>query len=602
MTEIERQPPPRPRRRKPQRRSLVLPILLVFVVVAGLLFLFFMAVLIVAFSSPRPVTVSANSVLEINLSGIVAEYSPPTPFDVFFENKPLQFHQYLSLLDKAASDDKIKGIYLRVGLTNLGWAQFQELRRALQTFRDSGKWIVADGEIWREQEYFLASVADEVFMTEDAMLFLDGFMSKTTFYAKLMEKYGVNVQVQAFGEYKSFADSYRNTEMSKPHREATAAMLDGIQQAFVAAVSESRGLEQEAVEGYLNDAVYQPAKAVELDLLDKLLFPDLLKRHIGQKLGLTEDRKAKFVQAESYAQTTGGFDFSNDAIAVVYAIGTIQPGSASSGLFGDSVIGADAFVDNLAEARRNPNVKAIVVRIDSPGGAASSSALMWRELRRTAEMGKPIIASMGNVAASGGYFMAMGCDSIVAEPTTITGSIGVVAMRFNLQSLYQELLINAELVQTAPSADFLDSYQPLDAQELKAFRERTYAAYRSFVSKAAESRGISYKEMEEVARGRVWIGADARDRQLVDRFGGLGEAVALASEKAGLSDYRVIRYPLEDNAWSDLFAGPFAKHEGALAALQTLLPQHLRVLIDAVSPPDAGFHLLALSPAAIEIK
>jgi len=600
MTEMERQPPRRPRPRK--RRSLLLPLLLVGFALAGLFFIVFLAILAFTFGDSQPVRVASGSVLDMTVSGVIAEYQPPGPFDYFLDDKPLQLNQYLSALRKARDDSNIEGVRLRVEPTTLGWAQLQELRNAILDFRKSGKWVVSFGEIWQEREYYLASAADESHMIEDGLLFFDGFMSKSVFYAELMKKYGVGVQVQAFGEYKTYADTFRNAQMSEPHREATAALLAGFERAFCDAVAESRGMTPEAVREALVKAVYQSVEAKEMGLLDGNLYPDQINDKIAERLGLSKAADLRFVSAQRYAPSVQGSSFSGDAIAVIYASGAIQPGSAASGILGDRVIGADAFISDLKAARKNPSVKAIVVRIDSPGGAASSSDLIWRELRKTAAMGKPLIASMGTVAASGGYYMAMGCDEILAQPTTITGSIGVVAMRFNLKSLYDEFLLNAEFVKTAPTADFLDTYRPLTEAEMTKFRERTYAAYRSFVSKAAESRGMAFEELEAVARGRVWVGTDAEQRGLVDRLGGLDDAIALAAERAGLSNYRLVRYPLEDDSWESLFSGPFASsRRGALEKWRDLVPYELRLLRDALPSEAAPFQLLALAPHWVDV-
>ena len=256
------------------------------------------------------------------------------------------------------------------------------MREALVDFKSTGKWIVAFGELWQEREYYLASAADEIYMVPEAMLFLDGFRSKTNFYADLLEKYGIGVQVEAYGEYKSFADSYRRTQMSEPHRIATSALLAGIENNFIEGVSEGRGLERATVESGLDEAVYQPEKAVALDLVDDLIYRDQVNAIMAKKLGV-ESGNLRMVEGSQYLGTQGTVSsLGRGAIAVIYASGAIQSGSGNQGFFGDTVISSESFIADLKAARENKSVKAIVIRIDSPGGSALASDVMWREIQK----------------------------------------------------------------------------------------------------------------------------------------------------------------------------------------------------------------------------
>ena len=596
----------RPRRPKPKQRSLFLPLFLLGIflfLVAGLAFIaFFM----MSFRTQRPVKVAAKSVLRLQVSGLIPEFVPANPVNVLLDKRPIVFLDYLHMVNTARRDDRIEGIFLEVGPSSLSWAQTEELRIALGKFKQSGKWVVSFGEIWQEQEYFLASVADDVFMAPEGILLLDGLMSRTTFYADIFEKYGIRVHVEAIGEYKSFADAYTRTEMSEPHREATLALLSSIETQMVDSVAESRGLEKTVVTGALEEAVYETAKAQELGLLDGVAYLDQIQEKMSEKLGLGE-HSARIIDGGSYLVSRPEFGQGGpDKIALIYAIGTIQSGNATQGFFGGNVISSDAFIQTLKDARKNPRVKAIVLRIDSPGGSSLASDVMWREIKRTREMGIPVIASMGGVAASGGYYMAMACDKIVAEATTITGSIGVVSMRVDFEEFYKEFLLHVDVVKTAPSADFFDPHRGLTESEIKSFHERALSSYRGFVSKAAESRGMEYEDMERIARGRVWSGFEAQGLGLVDQQGGLNDALQLAALEVKLDNYGIVRYPKDEDFWTLIRNGEFVQAKSKRMAVETvseLLPDELKSILN-ISRAQASLpaQLLALLPYRIEIR
>ena len=560
------------------------------------------SILLLTFPGKKPVKVKANTVLRLNVGGLIPEYEPPSPFQAFMEKQPVHFHALVRGIERAASDPKVEGILLQLGPSNLGWAQAEEMRDVLAAFRAKGKWIVAFGELWQEREYYLASAADEIYMVPEGVLLLDGFMSRTSFYAELLEKFGVRVHVEAFGEYKSFADAYRRTEMSEANRVAMTALLEGLESTFLDAVHDGRGIEVEDLRGMINTGIFDPTTGVAEGLLDGLRYQDEVETGLAEKLGLNDDARPHFVSAGSYALSNGVLGFGGGpSIAVIYARGSIQSGSQRKGFFGDDVVASADFIRQLEAARENDNVKAIVLRVDSPGGSHLASDVMWREIQRTrTEFKKPVIASMGTVAASGGYYMAMACDEIVAQPTTITGSIGVVTMRVDFQQLYEKILVNVEVLKTADSADFFDPHRPLTDAEIEGFRTRTRQAYESFVQKAADSRKQMFDTLEPNARGRVWLGRDAQERQLVDHLGGLDRAVEIAADKAGLDSYAVINYPLQDDYWS------FLQGQGVQTRAQVfrdILPREVRLVWDLFAgKTDGQWQTLALMPFQVDIQ
>ncbi len=596
-------PRPAPRKKKP---NYLLPLLLFGFLLFGGVFVGGLAVMMfMVGGGPEIVDVKNDSVLKLNISGMIAEYEPPSPMAVLFNHQVVYFHDVVNAVNKAKTDPRIAGIFLEVGASSLGWAQAEELRDALKAFKQEGKWIVAHGEIWQEKEYYLAGVANEVYFAPEGYLFLDGFMSRSSFYADLLKKYGVNVHVEAFGEYKSFADQYRNTAMSEAHREATAELLNGLEETFFAAVAE-KVPDVAPVRTAVAAGLYRSEEAKSLGLLDELMYRDEIHQLLLSKTGRKSappGADLPIVRVSQYQQQDPFQRFGGPGIAVIYAKGGIQSGSQSKGFFGDSVIASDDFLRQLRRARKDKRVKAIVLRIDSPGGSSLASDVMWREIQRTkADFGKPVIASMGSVAASGGYYMAMACDQIVAQPTTITGSIGVVTMRWDFDALYDKLLVNVDVVKTGESADFFDPHRKLTEAEIQGFRERTRSAYRAFVQKAADSRGTTFESLEPFARGRVWLGKDALEHQLVDHLGGLDTALKLAAAEADLDDFAVINYPLQDDPWAALTQSPTAVETTVETKLAAMLPYEMRLLWDIHSSSPQPWQTLALTPYHLEIE
>lgn len=606
MNQPEKRNQPRPQRPAPKSRSLFLPLFLLgifLILVAGIAFFAFFAM---SFRPNKPVKVASKSVLHLQVMGLIPEYVPQNPIDIVLDKRPIVFLDLLHMVNTARRDDRIEGILLNVGPSNLSWAQLQELRGAIKEFRNSGKWVLAEGEIWQEKEYYLASVANEVYMVPEGILVLDGLMSRTTFYADAFRKLGIRVHVEAIGEFKSFADAYTRTEMSEAHRLSTETLLESIQDQMAIEVSESREVDANLINQTLAESLYELPKATSLGLIDGVAYPHDVQKNIAAKVGLKSTQKIRFISGPDYLISRPQFGGGGpDKIALIYAVGTIQSGSGQQGLFGGNAIGSDSFVRTIRQARQNPRVKAIVLRIDSPGGSSLASDVMWREIQRTKEMGIPVIASMGGAAASGGYYMAMACNKIVAEPTTITGSIGVVSMRIDFEKLYEEFLLHVGVVKTGQSADFFDPHRALTEKEIESFHHRALAAYKSFVTKAAESRGMEYSELEEKARGRVWSGVDAKNQGLVDHLGGLYEAFILAAKEAELKDYGVIRYPEDEDFWTLVRENQFAsarKESKAFETLSKLVPKEMKAIIDiGASQGNLPVQTMAISPFSLEI-
>lgn len=590
-------PPPPPNRDRKKKKSVVLPLLLFFVTFILLLGVIGIILVVSALRSPKAISAPRNSVLRIQLSGELPEYVPPSGLAVLTGKKPFFFYDYLALIEKAKNDPKIAGIYLEIYPLSAGYAQMSELRHALQDFQAADKFVTVYGEMWSESEYYLASVGDDVFMTPESMLMLDGFMSRISFYQEALAWAGIKVDVAAFKEYKSFADSYRYAEMTDAHRESTTALLSEINQNFIKDVASSREIAEEKVSDALTNGTYDAETAFTAGLIDGVQYRDQVEASIAKKLN-TDVKNLHLIEFYRYFIPNHGQPGGTNQVAVLLANGTINSGTADRGAFGDSVVGSDWFVDQVRSIREDDRIKAVVVRIDSPGGSGLASDVMWRELKNLEADGIPLVASMGNVAASGGYYLAMGCPTIFCEPMTITGSIGVVAMRIDMADFYNNIKVNVQVLKTGPNADFFDPYRPLTDEERDAFLQRTGQFYQAFVEKAAESRNKAFDDFEPLAHGRVWSGSAALQNGLVDRQGGLMDAVRFAAQSAGLSRYSVRLFPGEKDFWALLQDSQVeAKNDPVIDQVLPPLAKRLVDLNVAKQPQP-----LAVLPFDIEIQ
>lgn len=590
-------PPPPPQRQERPSRSVMLPLVLFLVALLLFLLLIGFFFLLSGLRQPKAQNARPNSVLRLVLGGEMPEVRPSTGMEALTGQRFFVFHDYLSLLEKARRDGKISGLVLEVNPLQVGFAQLDELRAAIAQFRSEGKWVVCYGESWAEAEYYLASSCDQIFLAPESFLMLDGFMARATFYRDALEWAGIKVDVAAFREYKNFADVYRYNQMSDPHREALERLLHFFHQRFVEQVAQSRSLAPDRIEAALQ-GTFEASKALEAGLIDRVGYRDEVVAEVMKRLNVDDKESLRWVEGKRYF-VPGKASMAGSQVAVLVASGGIQSGHADRGTFGNSVVGSEWFINELQKIRDDSRIKALVVRIDSPGGSALASDVMWRELRNLNQEGFPVVASMGNVAASGGYYLAMGCPTIFAEPSTITGSIGVISMRLDFTQLYDNLKVNVEVLKTAPMADFFDPYRPPSEEEMQAFLARTEVFYRGFVEKAATSRGMEFAQFEPHARGRVWVGSDALERGLVDRLGGLGDAVRHAAELAGMEKYSVRHFP-EEKGLLELLrqAEPQAFESSALARFLPAPTLLLMELSQQASPAQP----FALMPFYLEIQ
>ena len=490
--------------------------------------------------APR-VEIDAPAILVVDLQGLVVEHAPPDFFSAQLEGAEHQMHDLRLALERAAHDDRIAGVHLRVGAPGYGWAKAEDLKEALAEFRATGKFVYAFTAITDELGYYVALSADSIYLLPNSGVEMNGFRVETPFVQDMFQKLGVEPQVEAIGVYKSAADMFRRTNMSEPDREATRAILDGLYGRFLDAVTETREVDRERLERSLDQGVYLSRDLLALGLVDgELQDAEVRRRAVARALDSAPeslwpaDVETHLVDVRDYAATLPeGPRDAEGTIGLVYAVGAITSGeSGYDPLFGRT-IGAETMKRLLAEVAEDGSLDAVVLRVDSPGGDAIASEEIWGavgELQRAV----PVVVSMGDVAASGGYYMSAGADAIVASPSTLTGSIGVFGVLFNARDLYDKIGIDWDVLETNPAADFPTSIRALSEEERATFRGLIEHTYRTFLGRVAEGRDMSEAEVDAVAQGRVWSGADAETRGLVDEVGGLEAALAAAKEAAGI--------------------------------------------------------------------
>lgn len=509
----------------------------------GILFLI-MTGIIASIGSQQEVDIDNNSVLRIELNKPIVERETEDPFN----NIPLPgadggvigLINIREAITAAKDDDRIKGIYLDAGIASGGFASLKEIRDQLIDFKESGKFIVGYSEMMSERAYYVASAAEELYLNPEGIMEFNGFFVETAFFKGTLDKIGIEPQIFRVGDFKSAVEPFLREDMSEESREQTEAYLNSLYTTYLDDIAKATGQSAAQLKSIADSVKVNTAKdAAQFKLVNATAYYDEVLENIRQKLEVDEVDDIEFVSLGKYQkalQNEG--EYSRNRIAVIVANGQILPGKGEG-----NTIGGETFAKEIRQARLDDNVKAVVLRINSPGGSALASDVIWREVVLTKQV-KPVIASMSDVAASGGYYIAMGCDTIVAQPNTITGSIGIFAMAFNATELVNKLGITTDIVSTSPFADILNPTSELSEYEQMVIQKYVNDGYETFVSKAAEGRNMSPEAIKAVASGRVWSGVQAKERNLVDVLGGLDDAVRIAVEKAGLEDdYRVKYYP-----------------------------------------------------------
>ena len=492
-------------------------------------------------------SVPKNSVLRIKLQGEIVDRAgegSPMDFLNYGEDFTIGLAQALDALKKAAKNDRVKGIYLEAGSLGAYPADLQELRRALVEFKESGKWIVAYGDSYSRAAYYLCSVADEIYLNPIGSIDWSGMSSQPIFFTGLMKKIGVKMQVFKVGTYKSAVEPYINTEMSDANREQVMSYLSSIWNNMLKDVAKSRKLEVDALNSMADTTIVlcEAKTYIENKLADKLAYLSDVKEALKQRLELGEDDDLKFTNIADVAAGDNLGDKVSEEVAVYYAYGEIND-SQGRGFDQEHAITTKETITDLQKLRKNKDVKAVVIRVNSPGGSAYASEQIWHEIQLL-RAEKPVIISMGGLAASGGYYISCGANEIWAEPMTLTGSIGIFGMIPDASELLtQKLGLSFDVVKTNAMSDFGAMGRPFNANESAKLQAYVNQGYELFTGRVAGGRGMAQDSVKAIAEGRVWTGEQAKKIGLVDKLGNLDDAIEAAAKLAEVEKYTVGRYP-----------------------------------------------------------
>ena len=494
-----------------------------------------LAVLVAAvmIQSAEP-AIPTDAVLEIRLSGPVPEHMA-TDFSLEFleSGMPPTLLQIRNAFKKAAKDDRIRAIVLRCGGLSVGWGKAQEIRWAIEEFKESGKPVVAFLQVGSSLDYLIASAADQVFLTPEGFLDVKGLRAEVSFYKNTLQKLGVTAELFQSGKYKAAVEPLMRTSMSDEFREVLNSVLDEVYGQFLESIGSSRGKSIEELKGILDSGPFSPPQALEAGLVDGLHYEDEFFDALKERLGLEDLNRLRLRQYRSVSLASLGLS-GEHRIALVYAVGSILRGKdETESFFGADILGSDSFSQTLREVKDNDDIEAVVVRIDSPGGDAFASDQIWREMNRLSAR-KPLIVSFSDAAASGGYYIAMANAPIVAYPGTMTGSIGAYYGKLNLRGLYEKIGINKEIITRGRFAAIDSDYRGFAPEERDKLRQELEVLYRNFVQKVADARQREWDDIHQIAQGRVWMGSQAKGNGLVDEIGGLDRAIEMAKEAAGL--------------------------------------------------------------------
>ena len=525
------------------------------VVLAGIIFTILGIVTMVGMvaSSDTETMVEENSIFVLDLEGTLSERVQDNPFQAMMgeEYQAYGLDDILASIQKAKNNENIKGIYLQTAFLETSFASLEEIRHALQDFKESGKFVVAYADQYTQEMYYLASVADKVIVNPQGSISWHGLASQPIFFKDLLKKVGIEMQIFKVGTYKSAVEPFIATEMSDANREQVTAFLGSIWGRLLEDVSASRNIPVETLNKYADEMMdLQPAETYLANgLADTLMYKDGVLDYLREISGRESDESLRTLSLEDMKNVKRNvpLDKSGNIIAVYYAFGGIDDTTSP-----EEGIDSEKVIKDLRKLREDETVKAVVFRVNSPGGSAYGSEQIWREVVLLKEK-KPVIVSMGDYAASGGYYISCAADYIVADPTTLTGSIGIFGMFPNMEELLTDKLgLDFDMVKTNKFADMGTLARPFNSDERAAMQNYINNGYKLFVKRCADGRGMSVEAIEKIAEGRVWTGATAKELGLVDELGGLDKAIEIAAQKAEVEAYSLLTYPAMDDFFSTL--------------------------------------------------
>lgn len=548
-------------------------------------------------TSDKPASIKDQTILHLQISQSIPDRSPGNSFNLDFMSFNLQpktgLNDILKNLQKAKEDPKIKGVFLDIGPATPGIATQEEIREALEDFKTSGKFIIAwANSLFPQTSYYLATVADSVFCNPVAYFDFRGLRSETMYYKGALDKLGIEMQILRHGKFKSAVEPYFRKDMSEASREQIMALLESVWNKILTDISASRNISVDELNKIADNlSIRQPEDALKAGMIDGLMYEDEIHDLLRKKSGIKENKKLRFVSSSKYAKvpkhSSSKKGLAKRKIAVIYASGVIGIDRGA-----ETSIGGPRFVKAIRKARKDSTIKAIVLRVNSPGGSALISEHIWREVQLARET-KPVVGSMGNLAASGGYYILAPADTLVGHPMTITGSIGVFGTIPNAKKLFNEKLgLSFDVAKTNRNADMGSIYRPMRPEEREYIQSGIEKTYQDFISHVSEGRGMPLSTVDSIGQGRVWSGINAKENGLIDTFGGLTKAIDIAAEMADLDHYRIVEYPeLEDpldmileNLYSEIRTGNIKDQLGdyyplyeELLSLNNLFQIHMRL-------------------------
>lgn len=593
---------------KTSKTLLVLGGVLIVVIMFGII-----AIALLADSLGRP-SVPENSVLVLSVSGDLPDYVPEEPLaKAFGVGQAQSFTSLLTQIRKAKVDNRIGAVLLDIDFPGIGWGKADELRDAIADLRTSGKPVYAYMEIGMNREYYIASAAEKIFLAPPGSLYVNGFTAEAMFYKGSLDKLGIETEVIQIGpKYKNAPDQYTKTEMGDGQKEVVNALLDEYYGRFTNAVAESRKKSVDDVKAMVDNAPYTAAQAKSQGLIDDAMYREQVDSELKTRLGYNEDTKLRTISGGRYREIpsdTLGLNM-GEKIAVIYASGAINTGRSSNGTFGGQMVGSDTVVSAVNDAANDKSIKAIVLRVDSPGGSALASDLMWYALEN-AKAKKPVVVSMSDVAASGGYYIAANANKIVAEPSTVTGSIGMFMGKPVIKGLYTWLGINNQYTMRGKNAGVFRETEKWTPEERAKMVEQANAVYYdNFLPKVAKGRNKTVEDANSLGQGRVWTGTQAKANGLVDEFGGLEKAIDIAKQLAELpteKDVKRIVFPSPRPFFETFFDEEDStqlKEKETQEAIISALPSDVRRLFRYAAMFDQmqNGQAMAMMPFELEIK
>lgn len=568
-----------------------------FFIAMALIFGFFLLIASVMGKSDK-VIVKPNSVLEIDLSKKIKDYAPkdknPLAEILEIENPNIELSSIINAIENAKTDPQIKGISIKNTIINAGYSQTESIRRKLEEFKESGKFVYAYADFYLQKNYYLSSVADSIFLNPAGLVELKGLSSEILYFKDFQKKYGVKMEVIRHGKYKSAVEPFLSDKMSEENRQQNKSLLNSIWGNIAKGISKSRKISTEKL-NILTDNV--AGKNAETAAQNNLIDGSIYQNKYEEKLKIATKEKPEIISLINYIKSGKGrtSSTSKNKIAVVYAQGDIKYAKGN-----ENVIGQEMMTKAIRKVKKDKTIKAIVFRVNSGGGSALASEIILKELE-LAKKEKPVVVSMGDYAASGGYYIACKANKIFAEPATITGSIGVFGLMPNLYEMTKKMGINAEKVATNKNPDY-SFFKPMSEDFRKITKEGVEFVYKTFINNVAQGRKMTFEQVNEVAQGRVWSGIEAKEKGLVDELGGLQDAIKEAAKLAEIDDFKIRTYPAYKKSFKDVFSMSLFTKISKQKAIQEALGDEAFKMYNNINQMKNLKGIQARMPFVIEIK